>query len=195
MTLHGFDKTLLWSDFTAVDASPDPPHSACVKWEILATYEAETEPRTLKWHVTTADVTVGVNKKESWVVKTVLDEADKPKSRALLAHEQQHYNIAAIGARTLHKQLLALKGDKASDPTTAVGALINSFIAPDGKVSAVQSRYDGAIDCGTDHGLKVLNQDIWEHRIAKARGTSGTLAELNTCPPPPDGKTSSRKRR
>lgn len=195
MALHGFDYVLQWSDFKQVDTPPpgedgedNTGQAAAVRaYASLDNVRTGIDPLRKEWHVSEADVSIQVDRERSWVLRKVVLAGDSAELRALLAHEQQHYNITAIGARDLYGKLLKMK---AKYDTEDAGKIATAIVMEARRnTSTVNARYDGAMKCGTNHGLQVQNQATWEHRIAKALGARGTLSELDSCPSSPDGRT------
>jgi predicted secreted Zn-dependent protease len=109
-----------------------------------------------------------------------------------------HYDIAAIAARELERQLTGLKGDKSQTPDEVVTAISRKIVGEtdasgqtvlSGDLQEVQARYDEDLSCGSNHGLDRHHQTIWEHRIIKAYvNRKANLDQLNSCPREPRSK-------
>jgi len=117
---------------------------------------------------------LSLDRRETWVVRG--------KERAeLLSHEQRHYDISAVAARTLRAKLSGLKGNGSQEPGIVVGDLIKNILGS--KVQEVQDRYDEDAECGTDHGQRPKQQKLWNVRIQEALlDSTATLESLDSCP-------------
>lgn len=193
MAVFGFTRSLTWNDYPEVDTSPNGKHDA--QTGILISYSAPWQLEGSKWSIKSDKVSVSVslNPNTTWVVKG-------RKTNALLDHEQAHYDIAAVAARTLEGELKALGGTvpkaSAANPGKHVGAKVKTKVTqivgdvtPDGRVNTagalqrVQDRYDDDLTCGSDHGSNKTNQGQWELRIGKAFGdASVSVVALDSCP-------------
>ncbi len=188
MALHGFGRHLRWSDFPKVAVSRDGEHDASTSTQINADCRYATYPNG-KWKIKHVSVALTFNAKESWVV-------EGKQTKHLLTHEQMHYNIAAIAARQLEKELAHLKGDQSDPPEDAIQAVVSrlvgdtSQISSSGKLQQVQKRYDEDLQCGSNHGLDRHHQIVWEHRIIRAYSSKKAgLEQLDSCPREPRAKS------
>lgn len=189
MALHGFNYRLRWSDFKTVAKRPDGKSDAQTVTNIGVKWQSTTGPDG-NWRLTKVIVSVILNRSQMWVVRG-------KQTSDLLAHEQVHYDISAIAARTLESRLITLSGDRLQKPADAVGAVwsnIGGEVTADGRVvmqglaQAVQDLYDEDAQCGSEHGLQKVNQAEWELRLSNARlDKTVTIDELNSCPRPKSG--------
>lgn len=180
MPLHGFDYRLRWADFRKIKESMDGSHDAQVVTAITYKLKFWADPNQ-KWKVTSGNVVLSLRRPAMWVVKG-------KESAALLSHEQGHYDIAALAARTLYARLKGLSGDGSQDPNDTATKLAQEIIgeqAADGTVIAsgfsqqIQDLYDEGLVCGSNHGTHPTNQGMWKHRILKAKQLpQGSLDEL-----------------
>jgi hypothetical protein len=112
--LVGRRRTLTWDDFTG---TPDAksPHEAQTKTTIdikvdgkrpgTASFESANGSFKLKDKVV---ITVDLDRKQCWK-KESIDNAGATQQRLMLDHEQGHYDIAALSARDLFLEIMALK--------------------------------------------------------------------------------------
>src|SRR5262245_28453508 len=129
MALHGFKHRLRWSDFKVVNKSPDGKYSANTATNISVNWKARVDSNGT-WHLTQVSVSLTLNRSRMWVVRG--QQTDQ-----LLAHEQVHYDINAIAARTLESRLRSLQGDRSQSAKDAVEAIWNELsgdVTADGRV-------------------------------------------------------------
>jgi len=108
----------------------------------------------------------------SWVVRG-------HQSAELLAHEQGHYNITALGARDCHTDILAIVDDSADDVQSQVNSIVSTAQS---LIASVNDMYDEDPNCGTDHGSDSSAQAQWNLRIRNAiNSPTARLADLNVC--------------
>ena len=111
----------------------------------------------------------------------------------LLSHEQGHYDIYAIAARTLQTRLESLSGDRSQSFNKTSDAIVRSIIGKatrrtgrhkgiivqEGLVQEIDHAYDEGIVTGTNHGQAKTNQSVWKHNIDNAHlSPEGTLGDL-----------------
>jgi hypothetical protein len=184
MSLHGFGRKLHWRDFKVVPKSRDGQFDA--ETFVNLSYKIRIKSKLDgTFFVSKVSVTVSFNPLHSWVVKG-------KQTDDLLKHEQAHYEIAAIGARTIEAKLSALTADTPEDLKSAADDLFHQIAggtSADGRVTAdgvlgdVQKRYDEDAICGSDHSRNTANQAIWQQRITKAFMTkSADISSLDSCP-------------
>jgi hypothetical protein len=109
-------------------------------------------------------VTVFTKPEETVVDRKALDASQKQRDQ-LLAHEQGHYDIAALLARDVFVDLVTLAGREFPDVPAiekAVAAKVDPFR---GMLKKVQDLYDDE----TGHGARDGRQKEWLDLIAKAR--------------------------
>lgn len=193
MAVFGFTRSLTWNDYPEVDTSPNGKHDA--QTGILISYSAPWQLQGSEWSIITDKVSVSVNlnPKTTWVVKG-------RQTNALLDHEQAHYDIAAVAARTLESELKGLSGtipkSSAANPRKFISGRVSrkvteivGDVTADGRVitagalQRVQDRYDDDLTCGSAHGVNKMNQGQWELRISKAFGDASiSVVALDSCP-------------
>lgn len=175
MAVQGFNYKLTWTnDFTEVDNAPAgfTNRSARTKADVtldpkmIATRDSKDSDYYFK--PDTVKVIIKTDKTNSWVVKDL-------KSDKLLAHEQLHYNIAALAARDLERKLLALRhkeGAKLIQEKDALGKAVQA------EIDKINKDYDEGVH-GTDHGKKDTEQAKWElHINAIMNKTDGELKTI-----------------
>jgi hypothetical protein len=168
-----FIRKLRWADFTKVSKSRDGVHDAQTRADIRYTYKV-SEKSDGSWEVSKVHVHLSLNHRETWVVRG--------KERAeLLSHEQQHYDISAIAARTVRAKLRGLKGNGSQEPGMVIGEIVTNAVGT--QAQEVQDKYDEDAECGSDHGRKPKEQKLWNVRIHEALfDSSATLESLESCP-------------
>lgn len=170
--MQGFKNTLSWAnDFTEVDSAPEGFSDRDARTKANVTLDqgmqAKRDSKESDYYFapSTVIVIVKTSKTESWVVK------DK-KSDKLLKHEQQHYNISALGGRDLERKILALRdasGAELMKKKEAAGKEIQNLI------DSVNKDYDAGLQ-GTNHGQKDAEQAKWElHITSLMNKTDGEL--------------------
>jgi hypothetical protein len=185
MAVHGLHRKLRWSDFRKIHESPNG-HDAQTFTNISVQTRFSFNGQA-NWRVTRVNVTLSLNQLETWVVRG-REQSD------LLAHEQRHYDISAVAARTLEQRLNDLHGDRSQNPQEMINQISNDILGErtaDGRVISrgvaqdVQDRYDEDATCGSDHGRNRDNQALWTLNISRvlADGDAG-IDELNSCPRP-----------
>ena len=157
--VRGWPRPLLWREFDKVTTSRIPPNVA----ECSASFRLVTMPMVrsgtgatinphfrinvfLNVHATADDA-------GTWVVKG-------NESRALLAHEQGHYDLAGLAAREYSRELLDLLAEGPIDPADIPGRVsaINDQIVEE--LALMNSLYDDE-RLGTDHGQNDDMQSRW----------------------------------
>lgn len=96
-------------------------------------------------------VTVAFRTQQSWVKAEVL--SDSVQRRALLAHEQTHFDLAEVHARRMRRAFRSLSAPCVR--TDAELAALTDRFAEEEKTE--QRRYDAE----TDHGLLAVEQAAW----------------------------------
>jgi hypothetical protein len=175
MSLQGFRTVLKWADFPKRDCAPitgraaytDPAYSTNIGL-MRNGDKVVIDPDKLQ-------VNISLDTTTSWVVKG--EESD-----SLLAHEQGHYGITALGARDYHANLLKLEANYGPGMKSKVDALNSSVQALIGQINQM---YDEDVNCGTNHGKLADKQAQWELRINNLKNNAqGRLNSLATCPQP-----------
>ena len=185
MAIHGFHRKLRWSYFRKIRESSNgydanTSISTNVQWSFKTDHQGN-------WRVTRVNVIVSLNSRETWVVRG-------REAQDLLAHEQRHYDIAAIAARTLEHRLAKLEGVPSQKPQATVNQLISEILGEqtaDGRAISrgiaqeVQDRYDEDASCGSDHSRNRDNQALWTLNISLVLADNDAgIDELNSCPRP-----------
>ncbi len=152
MAFIGLPRAISWDDFSEVDTAPageaESAH-ANAKWSLDWGYKWDKE-----YIVGDVNISARMLADKSWVVKS-------EKSSALLTHEQGHYDLTALGARDLHRELPKLTSKTEAGLKAAVAALERRIKA---EVNAMNERYDGTTD-GTNHGADAAAQIRWTGKI------------------------------
>ena len=185
MAVHGLHRKLRWSDFRKIHESTngfDAQTFTNISVQTRFAFNGQGN-----WRVTRVNVTLSLNQRETWVVRG----REKPD---LLAHEQRHYDIAAVAARTLEQRLNDLHGDRATTARETVNQITNDILGErtaDGRVISrgvlqeVQDRYDDDATCGSDHSRNRDNQALWTLNISRVLADDAAgIDELNSCPRP-----------
>jgi hypothetical protein len=167
MAVINFNHTLdpRWSEFTPIDSRrPNNLHDAHISTKAnFPPFRMGLRDHVFK--VISMDINMYVDVTESWVVKGT-------QSAHLLAHEQGHYDIAAIGNRELNEGILALTGTDIKDLTEKKSAFT---AAMQRKLNQKMLDYDAQ----TDHGNNSTSQQLWETRIGTTKlNPKGTLQDL-----------------
>lgn len=161
MAITGFTYTLSWAnDFTEVDNAPAGFTDRSARTKALVTLDpkmiAKRDSKDSDYYFKpdTVNVIIKTDKPNSWVVKDL-------KSDKLLAHEQFHYNIAALAGRDLERKILALTNKDGNELMKAKAELGN---AVQNEIDKINKEYDTGLQ-GTDHGKKDAEQAKWELHI------------------------------
>jgi hypothetical protein len=119
-------------------------------------------------------VTVDIDRKRSWK-KASVDNAPDSQRKRLLEHEQGHYDIAALMARDMFIEIMALKPRGFATRTDGFRELADVINRHGTLLSSVDALYDSTGETGhiaIDHSAfgarKPLAQSRWEGFIAKA---------------------------
>jgi Bacterial protein of unknown function (DUF922) len=154
MASHGLVHHLRWSDFRRVSEPPDGEGDA----QTLTVTQMHFRFLTASddsWKLTAVDVTLKLDAKGSWVIRG-------KETTKLLAHEQVHYDIAAVAARTLDARLRALNSNGGGHDANSAARDVQDTIFS--TAATVQVRYDA----DTDHGRDAQSQAIWARRVHTA---------------------------
>lgn len=136
-------RPLAWRDF---QGSPPPggPEGAKTSYSLSSVWQCRGKAFDFR-------VTVAFRTRQSWVKSEVLD--DSMQRRALLDHEQTHFDLAEVHARRMRRAFRSLSAPCVK--TDAELAALTDSLAEDEK--AEQRRYDAE----TDHGLRAGEQAAW----------------------------------
>jgi hypothetical protein len=174
MALHGFRHVVSWAEFKTVQSAPDGSDEDAFTRAVFNTPFSSIQRADGKWVVTQTrlNVTIRMDTRNSWVVRG-------HQSAELLAHEQGHYSITALGARDCHTDILAIVDDSADDVQSHVNSIVSTAQS---LIASVNDMYDEDPNCGTDHGSDSSAQAQWNLRIRNAiNSPTARLADLNVC--------------
>ncbi len=165
MPLENFKYKVRWSDFTTKESRPTgEDEDAHIEANSLAK-NMQGKVKKGKYKVSSIKLRITVDKAASWVVKGT-------KTDDLLKHEQGHYDLTAIGARELHKRVLALE-------TESKEALLSGIADLQEEMQGLTDELNELYDDDTDHSRKEARQKFWATEIAAAKNrTAGTLKEI-----------------
>lgn len=164
VTPEGFDHRVGWREFSRV---AERPGSAAEDAEIDLNTDVSYD---WGWGgsnyvVTEVRPTISVNEAASWVLQG-------KESRALLEHEQGHYDITALGVREEAKLVSELSASSGAHLERA-RAQIRTRIQR--KIDAANDRYDAR----TNHGDNQAVQRRWLRAISRAKSRDeGTIDDL-----------------
>src|SRR5437868_9954221 len=130
MAFIGLPRAISWGDFTELEERPegeDEDAYTKAKWNLTYGF-----PAGIDYTLNNITVSMSMVTSESWVVKSA-------KSADLLKHEQGHYDITALGARDLHRQLPDLKAKTEKALRAAVKALEQKVQT---EIDAMNDKYD-----------------------------------------------------
>jgi hypothetical protein len=164
VTMSGFDHNVSWSEFQRVATRPDRgAEDARIKARKHISYDFGGP--TGSYRVTAVRAMIAVNEAESWVViGKATDE--------LLAHEQAHFDITALGMREEAQRVSSLAGSNQRDLESQYAQIRQEINA---KIAAANARYDTR----TDHGNNKPAQRRWLSSIQSAKGREdGTIDNL-----------------
>jgi hypothetical protein len=165
MTPDGFDTTISWSSFKKRKTKPAGKDGDA---ETIATYTGSNIELAKNGNaviIKTAEVTVTMNSRASWVV-------EGKETTSLLKHEQGHYDITSIGAREYYNQLLKLSGSSPKKLIDKVNDLNEAF---EKMIGTLNVRYDEQ----TDHSKIMAEQEKWNKAIAtEKQKADGSLDNL-----------------
>jgi len=164
MAMTGFNHSVAWGEFRKVTTRPARvSEDAYIKSNKRVNYTWTSSGDT--YTIDTVTGTVAVSRAESWVVQG-------RETTVLLAHEQGHFDITALGMREEHDRFASLTGTSGADldrQCTAIRADVNARIA------ATDIRYDAQ----TSHSTNAPAQTRWQTAIRTAKGRpGGTIADL-----------------
>lgn len=167
MTLIGFNKHIRWNEFKELRAAPaeHSDSSAYTHANRGARYRSQRDPRTGVFSLKNVSIVVSIDRRQSWVVKG-------EQSAELLAHEQLHYTLSALGGRDLHRTLLKLTA-------TSEEELYEAARTAGDDVSDMVRQANEEYDDESDHSRDVKGQQLWASAIRCVVGNpNGTVQEL-----------------
>ena len=164
VTPNGFDHDIAWSEFTRVEEAPArSSETAYVQVHRRIRYRWEWTGS--EYGAVGVTASISMNTPRSWVEQGT-------ENNRLLAHEQGHYDISAIGTReeaTLVAALTAARGREIDESRREIGREIQR------KINAADVRYDNE----TDHYRNRAVQNRWDRAIAAVKNNdAGTLDDL-----------------
>lgn len=164
MALSGFNHTVRWSEFTQRRSRPQgEEEDAYIEVRYGYSYSSQRNQNAIA--VSSAVVTIAVQSRNSWSVTN-------QQTTDLLAHEQGHYDITAIGARAFYNELLTLSAASANDLRQAASDLNDRYQQ---QINSVNDRYDTQ----TDHSQNTLQQQQWSRAIAaEKQNPNSSLSNL-----------------
>jgi hypothetical protein len=159
----GWPRNIAWSEFPEV-GSASGDELAQIKTDVILPSRLSVvhEGGTVRLP-TAIEVHLQVTREESWVVRG-------SQSDALLHHEQGHYDIAGLEARSFVRQLLAIRARDAQDLQTQVTAALTSRR---NRSQRLQDKYDARTE--TDHGRNQAGQTRWDALIRTTVTNGGDL--------------------
>ncbi|MEJ7736633.1 MAG: DUF922 domain-containing protein [Chitinophagaceae bacterium] len=170
MAISGFDYKLSWDkDFPEENkyetrpAGKEYDSETHPKWKLKMYYPKPNGRRVI---VRDADISVSLDKKYNWVVKSKM-------VAELLQHEQGHYDITAILARAFYVALKKLYAPSVDELKEKVRNLEQEFQKAWDHVQ--ENRYDGQ----TKHGANKSLQKTWNQKIsAEKKKPDGSIDNL-----------------
>lgn len=167
MTLIGLNRKIGWQNFTVRDGAP-ADHADALAFTSArsnASFGFKRDPRTGVFSLKNVSVSVAMIRHESWVVRG-------SQSASLLAHEQLHYTITALGARDLHRELVASEGSSVEELQDAAQALQD-------KIQTLTDQANEQYDDDSDHNRNSAEQKLWAAAVqCVLANPKGTLQEL-----------------
>jgi hypothetical protein len=178
--LVGRRRTLSWSDYTGTPPKGSPYEAATkttvdIKVDGAKAGESSFEGSDGAFKLKDAVVvTVDLDRKKSWK-KASIDNADATQQRLMLEHEQGHYDIAALSARDMFIEIMALKPRSFATKTDGFKELADLVNRHGALLTSIDALYDSTGETGhiaIDHSAfgprKPLAQSRWEGFIEKA---------------------------
>ncbi len=164
MSLNNFSYSVSWSDFTS---KPSRPHGededARIKISYPYSYDLGRNKNAII--VSAAEMNIGTVSVACWAVSSQM-------SNDLLAHEQGHYDITALGAREFYNTLLTLSAKSEKDIKAAIKK-------ENGKIQKKIDEVNKLYDDKTDHSQNKSVQQQWNKQIAaEKQKPNGSLNSL-----------------
>ena len=108
MPLNGFDHQISWDEFPEVEVRPQGVSEDAEVFVHTPQFGWSTQHRRGRGcRVSRITVTIAVNGQTTWALKG-------KKSARLLAHEQGHYDISALGFREMYERIASLERRRCS---------------------------------------------------------------------------------
>ena len=164
MSIPNFEYQVQWSDFTTRDSRPrGETEDAHIHVSFNTNYGIPNNDG--EYSTDNVVLTIVMNRHRSWVVRS-------QKTTSLLAHEQGHFDITAIGVREIHDALQYITGRSAGEVRSEAGRIIQRVQEA---INETNIRYDEE----TDHSNIVNMQSRWETNLAAVKSnTNGVLSDL-----------------
>lgn len=164
VTITGFNHAVAWNEFRRVANRPgNASEDAFIAAVTNVDYDFEGGGR--EWAVTDVRASVAVNPAPSWVVQS-------QQTASLLAHEQGHFDITALGLREEANRTAEITGTSRRDIRRQRNQLHEGIQR---RINQANRRYDTL----TNHGRNAAVQRRWEQSISAAKGRDdGTLDDL-----------------
>ena len=152
MPLNGFNNSISWSQFSQVQQRLNGQEDAFIRVVYRYTYQTGRNRNAVT--VSEADVNIDILSSESWVVDTQMTDY-------LLRHEQGHYDITSLGARSFYNALL-------NETASSINALATSIRRLNTRhqqtINSANNRYDSQ----TQHSRDTNAQQRWNQAISAA---------------------------
>ena len=164
MALSGLNHTVRWSEFTQKRSRPaGEEEDAYIEVRYGYSYSSQRNGNAIR--ISGAVVTIAMRTRNSWSVTS-------QQTTDLLAHEQGHYDITAIGAREFYNELLTLSAASDTDLKQAASDLNNRYQQ---QINTANSNYDTQ----TNHSQNTQQQQQWIRSIAtEKQKQDGSLNNL-----------------
>jgi hypothetical protein len=183
--MHGFQRTLKFSDFRLINVPPSQASKALTSAQYTSTFASAHLTDRQTYSLEPITVTVQFNKSASW-----MDRSSQVAS--LLDHEQGHFDIVRLIARDLCRQLISLEIDAiildSTQDATKLGTLKNAQAYMRTQVAAIDAAAkalmdslqstassDGIYDTQTVHGTNPTVQGQWDDALQHAISTDTDL--------------------
>ena len=144
------DRPLRWSDFQARPLLASP---AAAMTAYVLNYDGECNGASFTFTVTTTFLP-----DRSWVKPPLLERPIE--SAAALQHEQTHFDLGELHARTMRRALAAVP-DACSKPVEELDGIVQQLLNED---AVLQRQYDRE----TGHGTNPRRQAEWDQRVRRA---------------------------
>lgn len=156
-SVDGWGRKLRWSDFSKRSNRPAGSTDAAAGISPEIRYDWQWTSGGGEACVSTLSVSVDVGKgpNDTWVLRG--KESDE-----LLRHEQLHYDLAALAACRLYRELDGLCASQGSQLESKIPAIYR-------RMKREWDRLDDRYDRETDHGKKDGPQKRWEEKVRRAK--------------------------